>query len=181
MEIWAPFLIIIAITALLIGIYISIYNKLQFAKSKIEHVESLIDEDLRIKYDLIVRINDIIKSNLKNKKDYLKEYINLKEQNISNFDFDRKLKEAENVIYNLYNDSVSLNKNDLIIEVLEDLKNINVKLTAGISYYNKQTSLLNMFIRKFPNNIIATLHGIKIKTFFDQKDMNDNILDDFKI
>ena len=44
-------LIILAIIGILAICYITIYNKLQIEKTKIEHAENLIDENLRTKYD----------------------------------------------------------------------------------------------------------------------------------
>lgn len=174
-------LIIIAILGLMGIFHILTYNKIQFVKTKIDHVEGLIDENLRNKYDLIIRANDTINKNLKTKKEYLKEFKNLKNEKISNFDLDRRLKEAENIIDNLHHDYEKLANNENIIEIIEELKKVNEKLTASISYYNKQTSTLNNYIRKFPFNIIAFFHHIKSKTYFDGKDMNDNDIFDFKL
>jgi len=170
-------LIIIIILGLLAIYYISIYNKLQYYKTKIEKVEGLIDQDLRDKFDTIMEADIIIKS----KKDYLKEYKNLKEQKISNFELERKLKEAENIIRNLYEDNSELNQNEKMTEIIHNIKFTNEKITAGISYYNNHTSKLNDFIRKFPNNIIAKIHHTKTKPFFDGKDMNDDDILDFKL
>lgn len=174
-------LIVLAIIGILAICYIIIYNKLQIEKTKIEHAENLIDENLRSKYDIMVRANDVIKKDLKDKKEYLKEYIDLKEKKISNFNLDRELTQAENIIANLCNDNPELEKNENMIEITYDFKMINEKLTACISYYNKQMNLLNGYIRKFPNNIIAKLHNVKSKPFFDGKDMTDNDIEDFKL
>lgn len=174
-------LILIALVGLLLIGYISIYNKLQYGSTKIEHVEGLIDEDLRHKYDIVVRADDVLKTHLKDKKEYLKEYIDLKDAKISNFDLERKLKEAETIILNLYNDNLSLSENTNMVEIIQDFKAINEKLIAGISYYNRQMNILNAFIRKFPNNLIAKIHHFTSKPFFDQKDMTDTDIEDFKL
>lgn len=174
-------LILVALGALVAIFYVSIYNKLQYGKTKIEHVESLIDEDLRKKYDIVLRADDVLKNQIKAKKDYLKEYVALKDENISNFDLERKLKQAENIILNLYNDNNELNKNENMIEIVEQFTEVDEKLTAGISYYNKQLNILNAYIRKFPNNIVAKMHHVQSKPFFDGKDMTDIEINDFKL
>ncbi len=178
-------LTIILLLVILLGIiailYINIYNHIQFSKTKIEKVEGKIDEDLREKYDLIVKADTVIKNNLKAKKDYLKEYINLKEEKISNFDLERKLKEAKNIIDTLYEDNKELNQNETMQEINEEFKSIDEKLVAGISYYNKHVTEINNYIRRFPNNLIAKIHHMKPKTFFDGKDMTDTDINDFKL
>ncbi len=180
MGLFGIILIIVACVCLVAIFYISIYNKIQLELTKIEHVEGLIDEDLRTKYDLILRADDAMKKS-DIKKDYFKEYRKLKEEKISNFDLERKLKEAEMMIHNLYHDNPELSLNENMDEVMRDFKIVNEKLIAGISYYNKKTNLFNAYIRKFPNNFIAKIHHISIKTFFDTKDMTDTDINDFKL
>ena len=68
-----------------------------------------------------------------------------------------------------------------MIEIVEQFTEVDEKLTAGISYYNKQLNILNAYIRKFPNNIVAKIHHVQSKPFFDGKDMTDIEINDFKL
>jgi len=163
MGIWGIILIAIAIVALFAIFYISIYNKMQYGNTKVEHVEGMIDEDLRSKYDIVVRADDVIKNHLKSKKDYLKEFVSLKDAKISNFDLERKLKEAENLILNLFHDYPELSENENMVQII------------------RQMNVFNAFIRKFPNNIIAKIHHFYSRPFFDRKDMTDTDINDFKL
>lgn len=174
-------LLIIFIFGLLGIIYITYYNNIQYTATKIEQAESTIDEVLRRRYDLVVRTSDIIKTNLTEKKDYLKEYVSLKDEKMSNFEIERKLKEAINIILNLRNDYPNLKSNPGMKEIMVEIKETDEILSASIAYYNRYTNSLNELIRKFPSNIIAKFHNLKIKTYFDGKDMNDNDLLDFKL
>lgn len=181
MEIVYIILIIVFILGLLGMLYIHYFNDLQYLKTKIEQSEGIIDESLRERYDLVVRTSDIVKANLKEKKDYFKEYISLKDEKISNFEMDRKLKEAINIIFNLKNDYQELQNHDGMKEIIHGLNRTTEKLSAAISYYNRYTNKLNEMIRKFPSNLIAKIHHFQIKPFFDHKDMNDDDLLDFKL
>lgn len=174
-------LIIIFVVGLVGIFYVTNFNNLQYIKTKIEQSEGSIDEVLRVRYDIVIRTSDIIKNNLKEKKDYFKEYLSLKEAKISNFEMDRKLKEAINIIMNLKNDYPVLQKNENMKEIVSEIKESNEKLSASIAYYNRYTTELNEMIRKFPSNIIAKFHHFSVKPFFDGKDMNDEDLLDFKL
>lgn len=175
------FLLLIIIGGILGIIYVNHYNKLQYLKTKIEQSENIIDDSLRAKYDMIVKINIIVKKVIKNKKEYLKEYVNLKNHKISNFDLDRKLVEAMNVIYELRNDFTNLEKEEEFNQLLREIKTTDERLSAVKNYYNKNTNSCNELIRKFPSMVIAKIHKFKIKPFFDGKDMQDDIIDDFKL
>lgn len=175
--------VIILLVVILIGgvlfFYISVYNELQHYKTRIELAENSIDENLRKKYDYICELNIEIKKESKD-KDYLKEYIDLNQKRLTNYETDRKLIECVNLIKELKNDNKKLDTKEFN-HILKEIKKIDEQLTASKTFYNKHTSQLNSLIRKFPNKIIATNHKFKIKTFFDQKNMQDAVIDDFKL
>ena len=173
-------LIVIAISVLAI-IYINSYNNLQYLKTKIEQAESVIDESLREKYDMIVKANNIIKKELKTKKEYLKGLSSLKNEKISNFDFDRRLVEYQNVINELISDHEKLQDNKDLTNLLYDIKGLDERLVSGKDYYNKNTTESNHLIRKFPSTIVAKLLNYKIRPYFDGKNMQDDDIEDFKL
>ena len=173
--------LILVIIGCLIGIYYIIsFNKLNDLKTRIEEAESIIDENLRIKYDTLMRISNSLKKKMKENKNYFKEYEKLKDKNISNFEMDRKLNEGLTLILKMQED-LDLNDNPDLNKDLETIKRLDEKLTAAKNYYNKNTSLENAIVRKFPTNLIAHIHHFKVKLFFDGKDMDDEIIDDFKM
>lgn len=163
------------------GIYYVIYfNKLNDLKTKVMEAEAIIDENLRIKYETLIRISNSLKKHMKSDKNYFKEYEKLRELNISNFDMDRKLNEGFTLILKMIDD-LNLTEDENLNKEIENIKRLDEKLTATKNYYNKNTSLENAIIRKFPTNIIAKIHKFKLKLFFDGKDMEDEIIDDFKV
>lgn len=174
---------ILLIVLILIGacgiIYIISYNKLMYYKTRIERSENIIDEALRNKYDKLTELNIEIKKVIE-KKDYLKEYIDLKDQKISNYELDRKLVEAMNLVQELINDNSKLNNKE-VNNILKEIDEIDENLTSGKNFYNKNTTALNEAIRKFPSNIAAKVHNYRIKPYFDGKNMQDAIVDDFKL
>jgi LemA protein len=181
MVILYSFLFIIIIVGVIGILYVYQYNKLQHSKTKIDHAECLIDEALRNRYDILVSADKLIKSELKNDKTYFKGLDKVKNENISNFDLDRKLTEYINLLEQIKLDYPDLANNKGFKEIMSDNKKVCEKLQAAKSYYNKYTSELNDLIRTFPSNIVSRLHKIDIKPFFDGKNMEDEIIDDFKL
>ncbi len=179
MNLFEIILIIIIITSLIAIFYINIYNNLVTYKIKIEKAESIIDEALRQKYDIISKLNISIKKVI-TKKDYLKEYIDLKNKKLSNYELDRKLTEAYNLILEVKSDYEKLNTKEFNNN-LKEIEKLNETLTSCKTYYNNNTSELNKLIRKVPSNIVAKIHRYKIKPFFDGKNMQDAVIDDFKL
>lgn len=181
MAILYSFLFIVIILGAIAITYVYQYNKLQHSKTKIEQAECLIDESLRVKYDLLVKADSLIQKELKKDKSFFTGLDKIKKEDISNFDLDRKLNEYINILNNVKLDYNKLEGNKDFKEILNNNKKNDEKLQAAKSFYNKYTSELNDAVRTFPSNIIAKLHGMNIKTFFDGKNMEDEIVDDFKL
>lgn len=171
--------IIIIIGALAI-LYAYQFNMLQHSKTKIDHAEMLIDEALRNRYDFLNKVDAFVKTELKNDKTFFKGLDKVKDEEISNFDLDRKLKEYVAIFEQLKTDYEELGNSKVYKDYASENKNIDEKLEAAKTFYNKYTSELNDLVRQFPSNIVARMHGIEIKPFFDGKNMEDEIVDDFK-
>ena len=172
-------MVVFALILILVGLYISIYNKLQKNLIRINEAEFEIDETLRKRYDILVQIEDIINDSTKLKQDNFKE-LKDKTKEISNFDFDRTLTKAANTFNKIWQDyPVELDK-DEFRQLMTDLKINEERNEASKSYYNKYTTRLNELIKKFPSNIIARIHDMDERLYFDNKEMNDENILDFK-
>ena len=181
MPILYSFLFIVILVGACGIFYVYQYNKLQHSKTKIDHAECLIDEALRNTYDILVKADKVIQSEVGGDKTYFKGLDKVKNENISNFDLDRKLTEYISLLEQIKLDYPDLTSNKGFKEVLNENKKASEKLQAAKSYYNKYTSELNDLIRTFPSNIVARMHAISIKPFFVGKNIEDEIVDDFKL
>ncbi len=172
---------LIAIGGLLAILYIVLYNRIQVLNIRVNEAENIIDEELRKKYDLILESEAIIKKVTKKEITLFEELKKLKTQDISTFDFDRKINEAISVIKQVRSDYEGLNKNKNFMKIINELQDSEEKLEAAKSFYNKYTSKINEGIKKFPSNIVALIHQIKPRTYFDGKNMFDEEIEDFKL
>ena len=161
--------------------YIVYYNALQDCKVKIDEAESMIDEALRSKYDILLKLESIIKNNIKEKKINFKDLNDLKKESISNFQLERKLVDTVLLINKIQDDFPELEEQKDYRELLNDIRVMDERINASKKFYNKYTSKSNELVRKFPSNIIAKFHNITIRNFFDNKDMNDDTINDFKL
>ena len=161
--------------------YIVYYNALQDCKTKIDESESMIDEALRSKYDILLKLESLIKTNIKETKINFKDLNDLKKESISNFQLERKLVDTVLLINKIQDDFPKLEEIKEYRELLNDIRVMDERINASKKYYNKYTSKSNELVRKFPSNIIAKFHNITIRNFFDNKDMNDDIINYFKL
>lgn len=181
MKIYCLLLTAIAIIGILLIIYIFNYNKLQELILKITEAEGIINSELRKKYDSLLKIVKIVNSKNDSKEKYFEQLNKLKIEKLSNFEIDRKLCEYHDLITKIEQDYNKIAQNKSFIEEKKLLKSIEEKLEAAIIYYNKNTTLLNNNIKKFPTNFVAKIHKIKMRNFFDGINLFDDNAKDFKL
>ena len=178
---WYIFLIIIIIAFSIFILCNLAYNRFQDSIIKINEVEGKIDEALRNKYDIIIKLNNIIKENIKTDKELVDDLSSLKDEDKSSFEIHRILIESYNKIDYVKNQYKGLNKNEDINKMFYEIDEIDESLNAYIKFYNENISSYNTYVRKFPYNFIGIIFKYKEKPFFDNKDLNDEKTNDFKL
>ena len=174
-------LIVLVIILIVLGLasgYIAIYNRLQKCIIRINEAESQIDDSLRKRYDILSAMEKIINEQAHLNQNNLNEF---KSNEMSNFEVDRNLTKIADLFKKIYFDyekelDIPAYKENVIM-----LKQNNEMCDAAKSYYNKYTTNLNLLVKKFPTNVIAKLHGINVRSYFDNKNLNDEDIYDFKI
>ena len=72
-------------------------------------------------------------------------------------------------------------QSDELKKIERQLKEIDDKLSIYRDYYNSNIVKYNKMVKSFPTNIVALLCKYEDKLFFDMKNMNDDIVNDFKL
>ena len=171
---------IIIILCFILIWYINIYNRYQNYIIRINEAEANIDSTLRKRFDLLNKAIGIIKSNTKEEK-VLTMITNLRSKKLTNFDLDRKIYEAINEFLKYKEDYPDLKLNEDYMKIDLGLSETEAEIVASRKYYNDIITDYNRLVRSFPSNIVGKLSKCKIRNYFDGKDMNDDIIDDFKL
>lgn len=178
---FASVIITCIIICLLLICYINIYNMFQSYIIRINEAEAFIDTTLRKRFDLLNKSVNIIKVNTKTKEEVLGIVAKLRSQKLSNFDLDRKLYDAINE-FNKYKETYEeLKNNEEFVKIELGLFESEAEIVAARKYYNDIITDYNKLVRSFPTIIVAKLNGYNLKNYFDGKDMNDEIINDFKL
>ncbi len=160
--------------------YIITYNKYQAYVIRVNEAEANIDTTLRKRFDLLSKSVGIIKAALQ-KEDVMEELETLRSKKLSNFDLDRSLYDSINEFHTLLETNKELKSNEEIMKILVGLNETEVEISALRKYYNDIITDYNKLVRSFPSNIIGKISKFKIRTYFDGKNMEDDITNDFKL
>lgn len=174
-------LTIIMIASLLSMLYITLYNKLQYSTRRIDEAEKVIAQELKTRYTLIKNSKKYVEKNTKMDLDMYSKLDKIKKSNISSYDFEKKLTETITTIYIINNDYPKLADKKEFKDIIRKLEESDTRLNAAKSFYNKNNEILISQIKKFPSNIVALIHGIKIQQYYDAVEVFNENDDGIKI
>ena len=177
--------IVISISCIVICLilicYAHIYNIFQTYIIRINEAEAFIDTTLRKRFDLLNKSIGIIKSNTDSKEEILGIIAKLRSQKLSNFELDRKLYDAINEFNNYKETIEELKNNEAFLKIELGLFESESEIVAARKYYNDIITDYNKLVRSLPSMIVAKISKYTLKNYFDGKDMNDEIINDFKL
>lgn len=180
MGIFTVILIILIIIGVVLLWGCTCYNKFQELIIRANAAEANIDSTLRKRYDLLSRSINIIKENTK-ETEVLNNISNLRSKKLSNFDFDRKLYDCINE-FNGYKEHYSnLRDNDEFMKIDLSIRESEVEMSALRKYYNDVIADYNKATHSFPSILVALIFRYKKKFYYDGKNMDDEITNDFRI
>ena len=174
-------LVIILIGSAVGLVYVVCFNKIHENDLRIKEAESIIDEALRNKFDLMMRLDLFFQKFFKKDKPYFKELNEMKDKDFTSFTFDRKIEEAYLIALKLVNDNENVLKEKDYIDINNEIKKTDERLSAAKSFYNKYTTNFNALVKSFPASIVAMVLHLEEKRYFDGKNLNDEIYEDFKL
>lgn len=169
------------VICLLLICYVHIYNIFQTYIIRINEAEAFIDTTLRKRFDLLNKSIGIIKANTNSKEEILGIIAKLRSQKLSNFELDRKLYDAINE-FNNYKETINeLKNNEAFLKIELGLFESESEIVAARKYYNDIITDYNKLVRSLPSMIVAKVSKYTLKNYFDGKDMNDEVINDFKL
>ncbi len=160
---------------------INTYNKFQVYIIRINEAEANIDAVLRKRFDLLNKSIDVIKTNTNTEEDVLEQIVKLRSRKLSNFDLDRKLYDGLKEFEKYKEKYPELKNSESFMKIDIAINESEAEIVAFRKYYNDIITDYNKMVKSFPSNIIAIIFKFKDKFYFDGKNMNDDIIDDFKL
>ena len=178
----AEMILVIFIFCSIIGIIgLVYYNRFEELKVYINEAELNIDDCLRKKFDIMNRLVNVINGNVDDGNKKFDDFTKLKGKKLANYEMDRKLVECAIVFYDVADKHKELKKVANYTKLIKELEKNEEKLIAAKDYYNACITKHNRLVRLFPSNLIAIFQKYSEKTFFDGKNMYDEIYNDFQV
>lgn len=167
MEYLFIFLLLSTIIIACILIYVTTYDKINQTSKKIDKAQEHIEELLKKKYSIMCDCYKIIKKNIK-KKDYLKDFNELKTDKLTSHELDLELDKTFETMALIKDTYKSLNTKEYK-KLINNIYEVNEDLIASKKYFNKYNNVLIKQLTGI-NKVVANITNIKVRTSYEIKE-----------
>jgi LemA protein len=166
-------IIILVIFALLVFLFIGMYNRLVKFRNNRENAFADIDVQLKQRLDLIPQLVESVKAYMKHESTVLTDVTNARANALKATSVNEKIAadnqlsgalQGLNVAVEAYPD---LKANQNFMQLQEEISDVENKLAAARRFFNSATKELNNAVETFPSNILAGIFGFKREPMFD--------------
>ena len=174
MYIMMAALVVLAVIVLGVGGFVvTNYNGLVQLRNKVKDQFSQIDVQLKKRADLIPNLVETVKGYSKHESETLEKVIQARNTYLSAGTPDEKMKssgeltQAINKLFALAESYPDLKANTNFLDLQEQLKEVEDKISYARQFYNDAVLMYNNKIEMFPSNIIAGMFHFTKETFFE--------------
>lgn len=165
--------IVIGIIVIALLSIVGIYNSLISLKTRSEEAWSDIDVQLKRRYDLIPNLVNAVKSYAKHEKEVFEKVTEARSKALEAKDIktqekaENQITQALKSVFAVAESYPDLKANQNFLNLQEELSDTENKIQASRRFYNANVRDLNIKIKSFPSNIIASIFSFKEKDLFE--------------
>lgn len=164
--------IVLAVIAIIVMMFVGIYNKLVKGRNFVEEAFSTIDAYLKKRYDLIPNLVSTVKGYKEYEGETLEKVISARNKYMSATTKEEKI-ENENMIagtlgrlFALSEAYPDLKANQNFMRLQDELSKIENDILQARKYYNGTVRNFNNDCEVFPNVVVANMFGFKKSPYF---------------
>lgn len=167
--------IIAGIVAILLIVFIVVYNGLVRLRNQMKNAWAQIDVQLKRRYDLIPNLVETVKGYVKHERETLEAVTNARniaQQAASSGAGERSKAEGElssalSRLLAVVENYPDLKANQNFLDLQEELTSTENKIGFSRQYYNDSVLKYNNQTQMFPSNVVAGMTGFRAGEFFE--------------
>lgn len=146
---------------ILLTVFVAYYNKFVRYKNKVAESLSMIDIHLKLRFDLVPSLVEVVKGYAQHEKDVFEKIATLRKEALTSNDDKDLIKISNDLVvqmkkmFIIVEDYPKLKANNLFLKLMEDLRDIENKISASRRFYNANVNQYNILVEGFPSNLVA--------------------------
>ena len=172
---------LVILIAIVVTLYIRKMSKLKFYKTRTTEAEKVIEEELKLRHELINETKPIIQKNTKMDLDFYEDLEKYTSSNISTIELEKQLTACIATINMITDDYPKLLDKKGYKDILRKISESTTKLDAAKQFYNNNNNRLSELLKTFPSNIIGKIKGYEATSNYDAKKIFNAIEEDIRL
>lgn len=178
---------ILFVCALILLLFVVItYNTIIRLSHKTDESFSLIDIQLKMRFDLIPNLVRVVKGYAKHEEEVLQDIVKLRKKALACTDPEEKIEYANKALPEIKSviaiaeSYPDLKASKMYKKLMDQLVEIEERIAAARRIYDSNVNYYNSYIQTFPNNIIASVFNHEKRKLFRidvGEDININLSD----
>lgn len=170
MVAWIIFAVVVFVILIF---FISTFNTLVRAKNNAVETFSSVDVHLKLRFDLIPNLVEVVKGFEKHEKTIFEQATKLRVEAQKATDEKQKIEIANKAvpfiekIFALGENYPKLKSSEVFLKLTQEMVEVEDKISASRRFYNSAIKNYNNLVMTFPVNITAKLFGFKKKKSFE--------------
>ena len=178
--------IMVLLGILFTALMISDYNLMVRYRNKVSEALALVDIHLKMRFDLVPNLVNVVKGYAKHEKETLEKVIEMRNKALGAKDEEKKIGYANKLlsgmktIFAVVENYPDLKASKVFKNLMDELSSIEDKLVASRRIYDSNVTTYNTQIQVFPKNIVAGIFEFeKCKLF--KIETGENIFPDVRL
>jgi len=178
--------LVIGFIALLVIVFVSLFNRLRKANISVNEALAQIDVQLKRRADLIPNLVETVKGYAAHEVGTLTKVTEARAASMQATTFDDKVS-SDNMLTGALRGLLAISENypDLkasanFLALQEELSTTENKIAFARQYYNDSVLIANSLVTTIPTNMLAGVAGVKVREFYKVDTEADRKLPDVK-
>ena len=174
--------IIFIIAAIIIIVVIGLYNNLIKKRNAIDNAFFSMDVMLKKRYDLIPQLVETVKGYMQHEKDVLIKLTDLRQQALKNnmstnekVGLDNEINTVLQKVIVSFENYPELKASENFLHLQGSINEAEEQLAASRRFFNAAVNDYNNAILMFPSSMMASLMGLKSRTYFTISDSDKEL------
>lgn len=173
--------VIVLVILLIVGSAVGKYNSIVSSEEKVTASLSDIDTQLQRRADLIPNLVNTVKGYIKHEEKVIESVTDAREKLNSASSLEDKekankeLSNAINQLYVIVENYPDLKANTNFIALQDEIAGSENRVAVARKNYNDAVNTYNSMIKRFPDNIIASMFGFEKKEYFEADEESKDV------
>ena len=173
--------IIVILTGLIITLFKYYNERINLLLKRLNETESEFNGKIRNKYNILIRMINIIENKYKTHSKIFDEIQKIKVEDMSSIKSEELFNKCYKEIIDIKEDNKKVREVKTFKEIIDEYSENELHIISLRTFFNKYALEYNNIIKKIPYNIVSLFKKYKAKSLLDGKEIDNSFNNDLEV